>query len=102
MEASTATIAPPTTRRASVRARTARRLFDLVYSNSLVYNQCWEDPRVDHEALRLTRDDRVLAITSAGCNVLDYALSGAQVVAVDANPRQNHLLELKLSAIREL
>jgi S-adenosylmethionine-diacylglycerol 3-amino-3-carboxypropyl transferase len=44
----------------------------------------------------------VLAITSAGCNVLDYALRGAQVVAVDANPRQSHLLELKLAGIRAL
>ena len=28
-------------------------------------------------------DDRVLVITSAGCNALDYALSGASVLAVD-------------------
>ena len=47
-------------------------------------------------------EDRVLVITSAGCNALDYALLGAQVVAVDANPRQNHLLELKRAGIRAL
>jgi S-adenosylmethionine-diacylglycerol 3-amino-3-carboxypropyl transferase len=80
----------------------AGRLFNLVYRHNLVYNQCWEDPAVDHAALRLRPRDRVLAITSAGCNVLDYALSGARVVAVDANPRQNHLLELKLAGIRHL
>ena len=79
-----------------------RRIFDVVWRNNLVYNQCWEDPAVDREALALTPADTVLAITSAGCNVLDYALSGARVVAVDANPRQNHLLELKLAAIRAL
>jgi S-adenosylmethionine-diacylglycerol 3-amino-3-carboxypropyl transferase len=76
--------------------------FQLVYRTNLVYNQCWEDPARDQEALELGPDDRVLAITSAGCNVLDYALRGARVLAVDANPRQNHLLELKLAGIRTL
>lgn len=42
-------------------------------------------------------------ITSAGCNVLDYALTGpSRIHAVDANPRQNALLELKLAGIRRL
>jgi S-adenosylmethionine-diacylglycerol 3-amino-3-carboxypropyl transferase len=77
-------------------------LFSLLYRTNLVYNQCWEDPALDRAALALTPSDRVLAITSAGCNVLDYALLGARVVAVDANPRQNHLLELKLAGIRTL
>lgn len=77
-------------------------MFDLVYRRSLIYNQCWEDPAVDRQALRLTPADRVLVITSAGCNALDYALTGARVLAVDANPRQNHLLELKLAGIRRL
>jgi S-adenosylmethionine-diacylglycerol 3-amino-3-carboxypropyl transferase len=81
---------------------TAGRLFDLVHRHNLVYNQCWEDPAVDHAALGLGSQDRVLVITSAGCNALDYALSGARIVAVDANPRQNHLLELKLAGIRRL
>jgi S-adenosylmethionine-diacylglycerol 3-amino-3-carboxypropyl transferase len=45
----------------------------------------------------------MLVITSAGCNVLDYALVGpAEIHAVDANPRQNALLELKLAGIRRL
>jgi len=78
------------------------RLFETVWHNNLVYNQCWEDPAVDRQALRLTPDDRVLVITSAGCNALDYALTGAEVLAVDANPRQNHLLELKRAGIRAL
>src|SRR5262245_16648871 len=76
--------------------------FKLVYRTNLVYNQCWEDPARDQEALALGPGDRVLAITSAGCNVLDYALRGARVLAVDANPRQSHLLELKLAGIRAL
>jgi S-adenosylmethionine-diacylglycerol 3-amino-3-carboxypropyl transferase len=78
-------------------------VFDAIYSRSLVYNTCWEDPAVDRLALRLGPHDNVLVITSAGCNALDYALAGpACVHAVDANPRQTALLELKLTAIRAL
>lgn len=80
-----------------------QRVFDTIYSRSLVYNTCWEDPAVDRQALCLKPTDTVLVITSAGCNVLDYALAGAKRIhAVDANPRQNALLELKLAAIRKL
>jgi S-adenosylmethionine-diacylglycerol 3-amino-3-carboxypropyl transferase len=86
-----------------VRGRRLNRVFfDFVWRHNLVYNQCWEDPAVDRQALALTPEDRVLVITSAGCNALDYALLGARVVAVDANPRQNHLLELKRAGIRTL
>ncbi len=45
--------------------------FELVHCNNLVYNTCWEDPRLDRVALSLTPDDNVLVITSAGCNALD-------------------------------
>jgi S-adenosylmethionine-diacylglycerol 3-amino-3-carboxypropyl transferase len=42
-------------------------------------------------------------ITSAGCNALDYALDAPKhIYAVDLNPRQNALLELKQAAIRAL
>lgn len=79
------------------------RVFNLVHQHNLVYNTCWEDPRLDREALELGPDDTVLVITSAGCNALDYALVGPkQVYAVDMNPRQNALLELKLAGIRQL
>jgi S-adenosylmethionine-diacylglycerol 3-amino-3-carboxypropyl transferase len=79
------------------------KVFKFVHGNNLVYNTCWEDPRLDHQAMKLTPDDTVLVITSAGCNALDYALAGPkQVVAVDMNPRQNALLELKLAGIRNL
>ena len=78
-----------------------QKVFDAIYGRSLVYNTCWEDPAVDRKALNLGPDDTVLAITSAGCNVLDYALLGPRRIhAVDANPRQTALLELKLAAIR--
>jgi S-adenosylmethionine-diacylglycerol 3-amino-3-carboxypropyl transferase len=42
-------------------------------------------------------------ITSAGCNAIDYALCNPKEVhAVDMNPRQNALLQLKLSAAKNL
>lgn len=83
--------------------RIDQKLFDAIYSRSLVYNTCWEDPAVDRAALDLGPGDRVLVITSAGCNVLDYALTGpACIHAVDANPRQTALLELKLAGVRQL
>lgn len=79
------------------------RVFNLVHRHNLVYNTCWEDPRLDRQALRLTPEDTVLVITSGGCNALDYALTGVKRVhAVDMNPRQNALLELKLAGIRRL
>ena len=49
----------------------------MVHQHQLVYNTCWEDPRLDRQALELTAEDAVLVITSAGCNALDYALAGA-------------------------
>lgn len=83
--------------------RLDQKVFDAIYSRSLVYNTCWEDPAVDHEALAIEPDDVMLVITSAGCNVLDYALAAPRRIhAVDANPRQTALLELKLAGIRRL
>ena len=85
--------------RPSLMDRLDHAAFGALYSRSLVYNTCWEDPAVDRQALRLTPADRMLVITSAGCNVLDYALAGVERIdAVDANPRQTALLELKLAA----
>jgi S-adenosylmethionine-diacylglycerol 3-amino-3-carboxypropyl transferase len=79
------------------------QMFGLVHRHNLVYNTCWEDPRLDHAALRLTPEDRLLVITGAGCNTLDYALAApARIDAVDLNPRQNALLELKLAGIKHL
>ena len=79
------------------------RMFNLVHRHNLVYNTCWEDPRLDRVAMDLGPDDSVLVITSAGCNALDYALTAPRMVyAVDINPRQNALLELKKAGIQNL
>jgi S-adenosylmethionine-diacylglycerol 3-amino-3-carboxypropyl transferase len=77
--------------------------FRFVHGRHLVYNTCWEDPRLDRVALELGPDDTVAMITSAGCNALDYALDGPRHIhAVDMNYRQNALLELKQAGIRNL
>ncbi len=81
----------------------SRAIFNLCHGNQLVYNTCWEDPRLDRVALELGPGDRLLVITSAGCNALDYALDEPQRIdTVDMNSRQNALLDLKLAAIDRL
>jgi S-adenosylmethionine-diacylglycerol 3-amino-3-carboxypropyl transferase len=78
-------------------------VFKSVHGSQLIYNTCWEDPRLDRQALQVGPRDVIVTITSAGCNALDYALQGpAHVHAVDVNPRQNALLELKIAGIRAL
>jgi len=98
-----ASAAPFEATRARFVDRIDQRIFNAIYARSLVYNACWEDPAVDRQALELKAEHQVLVITSAGCNALDYALAGAsRVHCVDANPRQNALLEFKLAAARAL
>lgn len=87
----------------SLRERASHAWFRLIHRSNLVYNACWEDPRLDIAAMEPGPDDRILVITSAGCNALEYVIAGAgHVSAVDINPIQNALLELKLSGIRAL
>ena len=52
----------------AVRDRLHSRVFHAVHRNNLLYNTCWEDPALDRVALRLSPADRLLVITSAGCN----------------------------------
>jgi len=76
-------------------------VFHHVHGGQLIYNTCWEDPRIDRQLLQLRPDSRVVMITSAGCNALDYLLDDpAEIHAVDVNFRQNALFELKRAVIR--
>ena len=73
------------------------------FQNEYIYAFTWEDPRVDHRLLNIGKDDVILAITSAGDNILDYLQKGPRRVhAVDLNPNQNHLLELKVACYSAL
>ncbi|KAH9941865.1 uncharacterized protein BXZ73DRAFT_75037 [Epithele typhae] len=73
------------------------------FGNEYIYAFTWEDPAEDQRILNISRDDVVFAITSAGDNLLSYALHRPRSIhAVDLNPTQNHLLELKVAAFSAL
>lgn len=75
----------------------------LQFGSEYIYAFTWEDSRMDSRLLKITSDDVILAITSAGDNILSYALERPKRIhAVDLNPNQNHLLELKVAAFRSL
>ncbi len=89
--------------RTTKKERINTRIFKAVHGKNLIYNTCWEDPALDRVALQLQPDDRLVVISSAGCNALDYLLAGTgEVNAVDVNPIQNALLELKAAAAKTL
>lgn len=67
-----------------------------------IYNVSWEDPRMDQRVFNLGEKDHILTIASAGCNVLDYIIEGAEVTAVDFNSCQIALTELKAVAIQNI
>jgi S-adenosylmethionine-diacylglycerol 3-amino-3-carboxypropyl transferase len=88
----------PTTSRQGI----LQKLF-AVYFDGLVYNQIWEDPRVDLQALKLDGESRVLSIASGGCNALNYLTAQPEsVTAVDLNPNHLRLTRLKIAALRYL
>jgi len=88
---------PATTKRGAL-----ERLFTLMFSG-FVYNQIWEDPVVDLEAMALQPHHRIITIASGGCNVLNYLAAGpAQIIAVDLNPNHIALTKLKLQALEHL
>lgn len=88
--------------RAASREGLLERLFTLWF-DGFVYNQIWEDPRVDLEALQLSPDSRILTISSGGCNVLNYLVKlPGSITAVDLNPYHIYLTRLKLAALEHL
>ena len=88
---------PATTKRGAL-----ERLFTLMFKG-FVYNQIWEDPAVDLEALKLGPEHRLITIASGGCNVLNYLTAGpSRVIAVDLNPNHVALTRLKLQALKHL
>ena len=88
---------PATTKRGAL-----ERLFTLMFKG-FVYNQIWEDPAVDLEALKLEPHHRLITIASGGCNVLNYLAAGPKaIVAVDLNPNHVALTRLKLQALQHL
>lgn len=79
-----------------------QRLFS-AWFDSFIYNQIWEDPAVDLQALQVQADSRLLTIASGGCNVLNYLnASPAHITAIDLNPYHLALTRLKLAAFHYL
>ena len=90
------------TRPANTKRGALERLFTLMFKG-FVYNQIWEDPDIDLEALELHPHHRLITIASGGCNILNYlAADPAEIVAVDLNTNHVALTRLKLAALADL
>ena len=73
------------------------------FKDEYIYAFTWEDSRVDARLLKVNSNDVIFAICSAGDNILSLALEQPKRIhAVDLNPNQNHLLELKVAAFTAL
>lgn len=71
--------------------------------HKLIYTVNWEDPESDHKALKIRPGDTVMTITSGACNTLGFLAFDPQVIhAIDINPSQAYLLELKIAAMQLL
>lgn len=69
----------------------------------LFFAQVREDPRLEIEALAPLAGAKVVVVSSGGCTALSLLAAGAgHVTAVDLNAAQNHLVELKVAALRRL
>lgn len=91
-----------TTSRITTKSGLMQRLF-AYWFDAFVYNQIWEDPDVDLEALEIDGNSRILTISSGGCNALNYLVAEPEsVTAVDLNRYHIYLLRLKLTALRHL
>ena len=75
--------------------------FACVSLDHLRYGLVWEGHATLYQALALAPTDHALIITSAGCNALNALLAGPRrVTAIDLNPVQNQLLQLKAHVIK--
>ena len=76
---------------------------DQVSLFSLLFGSSWEDPLADRRALAIRPGETLMTVTSGCCNTFALLLEDpAKVFAVDINPTQSHLFELKSAAIRHL
>lgn len=68
-----------------------------------IYNQIWEDPVVDAQALELNPGFRMMTISSGGCNVMNYLTRQPESIhAIDLNTSHMSLTRLKIEAARRL
>ena len=73
------------------------------FATSLNFTSSNEDGRTELAALALSPEDRVLCLTASGTRPLDLLLEDpGDILAIDINPAQNHLLRLKIAAFKTL
>jgi S-adenosylmethionine-diacylglycerol 3-amino-3-carboxypropyl transferase len=71
--------------------------------NIIRYSQVWEDHAVLEAALDIKANDRVLSITSGGCNTLALALQNPKsLTSLDLSPAQTAYFDLKLAGYQNL
>lgn len=76
---------------------------DQVQLSDLLFGSSWEDPASDQRALAIKPGETLMTVTSGGCNTLTLLLEDpGKVYAIDINPSQSYLLELKRAAVRRL
>jgi len=69
----------------------------------LIFTCNWEDPESDRRALRIRPGDTLMTITSGACNTIGFLLDDPKSIsAVDINPSQSHVLELKITGLKHL
>jgi S-adenosylmethionine:diacylglycerol 3-amino-3-carboxypropyl transferase len=70
---------------------------------TFVYSIAWEDFKIDSKYLNISETDNILMITTGGCNILNtLLLNPNNIISCDLSPSQNALLDLKISAIKNL
>lgn len=73
------------------------------FFSRLSYSFGNEDWSTEQHALKIQRDNRVLCITASGDRPLNLLLQPCrEMIAIDANPTQSHLLQLKSTALQHL
>jgi S-adenosylmethionine-diacylglycerol 3-amino-3-carboxypropyl transferase len=73
------------------------------FAQKINYSSSNEDTRSELKALDIGHEDVVLTITGSGSRSLELLISRPKkIISIDMNPLQNFLLELKISAIKNL
>lgn len=69
----------------------------------IAYSMLWEDSEVLVKALEINKSDNIISIASSGCNVFALLLQEPRsITAIDLNPAQLYLLNLKIKGIENL
>ena len=67
----------------------------------ILYNQIWEDPEIDLAALNTDKNSKILAISSGGCNGLNYLTkSPEKVTLVDIQQDHLNIAKIRTAAVK--